>query len=64
MCVCMEFHVCMYVISLFVDINECTVYNGSNCSHSCVNTNGSYYCTCDEGYYLDDDEEECYGNML
>ena len=51
-------------IFLFVDINECTVYNGSNCSHNCVNTNSSYYCTCDEGYRLDDDGEQCHGNVL
>ncbi|XP_078611118.1 epidermal growth factor-like protein 7 isoform X1 [Branchiostoma floridae x Branchiostoma japonicum] len=33
------------------DTNECASYNGG-CSHYCVNTDGSYYCTCRTGYSL------------
>ncbi|XP_035694584.1 uncharacterized protein LOC118428591 [Branchiostoma floridae] len=33
------------------DTNECTSDNGG-CSHNCVNTDGSYYCTCRTGYRL------------
>jgi len=40
------------------DIDECTDFNG-DCEHNCTNTNGSYYCTCDEGYTLDKDGHNC-----
>ncbi|XP_006815078.1 oncoprotein-induced transcript 3 protein-like [Saccoglossus kowalevskii] len=34
------------------DLNECiTSYH--SCEHTCVNTNGSYYCDCVDGYTLD-----------
>lgn len=32
-----------------VDIDECSYKNG-RCTGGCVNTNGSYHCTCDNGY--------------
>lgn len=31
------------------DCNECNDYNGG-CAHSCINTYGSYRCTCYSGY--------------
>nr|CAE54584.1 epidermal growth factor precursor [Suberites domuncula] len=41
------------------DQNECEVLNGM-CENSCVNTNGSYYCTCTEqGYKIDTDGRNC-----
>ena len=30
-----------------MDIDECEV---SKCQHGCINTLGSYYCTCKTGY--------------
>ncbi|XP_078702848.1 uncharacterized protein LOC144928428 isoform X1 [Branchiostoma floridae x Branchiostoma belcheri] len=33
------------------DINECS-HNNGGCSHTCVNTDGSYRCTCRTGYQL------------
>ncbi|KAI8498188.1 hypothetical protein Bbelb_241320 [Branchiostoma belcheri] len=33
------------------DIDECSSNNGC-CDHNCVNTDGSYYCTCRTGYQL------------
>ncbi|XP_064595605.1 uncharacterized protein LOC135462159 isoform X2 [Liolophura sinensis] len=50
-----------------LDINECAVENG-NCTGKCVNRPGSYYCTCEQGFYLEDghtcmDVDECSGGM-
>ena len=35
------------------DINECDFSNGG-CEHRCTNTIGSFNCSCDRGYQLDD----------
>ena len=44
---------------LHIDINECN--EGSRCDQLCINTNGSYYCSCNEGYSLKDDGKSCKG---
>ena len=47
-----------YFIEYFIasiDIDECTD-NVDACNHKCVNTIGSYICTCEDGYKLDDTE--------
>ena len=44
---------------LCIDINECN--EGSNCDQLCTNTNGSYYCSCNEGYSLMDNGKSCKG---
>ena len=49
----------MYII-LFQDINECATANG-DCSQICVNTNGSYYCMCEPGYWLEPNLKNCSG---
>ena len=41
-------------IFIFVDFNECAVDNGG-CEQKCTNTDGSYDCSCNEGYSLIDD---------
>ena len=41
----------IYQSCYIVDINECLIDNG-DCQHQCVNTNGSYMCTCHDGYRL------------
>ena len=30
--------------------------------HSCINTPGNYYCTCESGYTLNNDTDICQGN--
>ena len=47
------------------DINECSA-NTHDCSYQegCQNTQGSYRCTCDVGYYLDDDQRTCKGKSI
>ena len=43
-----------------VDTVECDNGNGG-CEHNCTNTNGSYLCTCREGYRLATNGEDCEG---
>ena len=46
------------IILLLLDINECEM--GFPCGdHQCINTIGSYECSCIEGYYLSNNY--CYG---
>ena len=52
-----------FVICNFIDINECAVNNGQ-CDHNCHNTEGSYYCTCKEGYVLLTDQRGCSGENV
>ena len=41
----------------FLDINEC---NGShNCQHTCLNTKGSYVCSCYDSFILANDQYSC-----
>lgn len=40
------------------DINECLNRNGG-CSGECINTAGSYYCTCSGDLVLASDERTC-----
>ena len=42
-----------------VDINECE--EGAKCSQKCINTPGSYVCTCNPGYFLSADGHTCFG---
>ena len=39
----------MYLSYYFIDTNECMLNNGG-CSQICVNTVGSYNCSCNTGY--------------
>lgn len=41
-----------------VDINECRFGNGG-CSQDCINTRGSFRCTCSDRYYLAEDGRAC-----
>ena len=45
------------------DINECTE-NIDNCTHGCIDTEGSYYCTCPNGYELRKDNTTCVGESI
>eukprot|EP00058_Branchiostoma_floridae_P006901 XP_002592389.1 hypothetical protein BRAFLDRAFT_67254 [Branchiostoma floridae] len=40
------------------DVDECLTLNGG-CSQTCINTVGSYRCSCSEGFILDKDEHTC-----
>ena len=45
---------------LFVDIDECLSNNGG-CHHNCHNSDGSYTCSCNDGYQLNSDGHTCEG---
>ena len=44
--------------SYLIDINECSE-GVSGCSQLCVNTIGSYTCSCQDGYELSNDNQTC-----
>ena len=48
---------CLSIKYLFTDIDECA--DTSLCGHTCINTNGSFNCLCDDGYSLADDGRTC-----
>lgn len=47
----------------FPDVNECSPSNGG-CGGACVNTDGSYTCSCDAGYVLNTDKHACNGKWI
>ena len=42
-------------------MDECTNVTNNGCSDLCVNTIGSFLCTCPLGYELNSDERTCIG---
>lgn len=42
------------------DIDECTIENGG-CDFHCTNSEGSYTCSCGQGYALTPDQRTCTG---
>uniref|UniRef100_A0AAQ5Y3R9 Fibulin 2 n=1 Tax=Amphiprion ocellaris TaxID=80972 RepID=A0AAQ5Y3R9_AMPOC len=41
------------------DVDECQLYHGQLCQHTCTNIWGSYRCGCHQGYILQQDEHSC-----
>ena len=41
-----------------IDINECEL---GVCDQNCNNTNGSFTCSCEEGYNMNTDNRSCDG---
>uniref|UniRef100_A0A6Q2X8X7 Fibulin 2 n=1 Tax=Esox lucius TaxID=8010 RepID=A0A6Q2X8X7_ESOLU len=41
------------------DVDECQLYQGTLCHHTCVNTWGSFHCSCHHGYTLMQDLHTC-----
>ncbi|KAJ3621320.1 hypothetical protein MTP99_003471 [Tenebrio molitor] len=42
----------------FTDVDECAINNG-DCQHECINTVGSYKCTCHNGFTLHGNGRDC-----
>ena len=53
----------IYVIIYVSEIDECQRLL-DNCQQECINTEGSFNCSCNEGFELQDDERTCEGNKL
>ena len=51
------------VFHIYIDIDECA-QGLAGCDYNCTNTNGSYYCTCLDGYALSSDNHTCTGNGI
>ena len=50
-----------WLVSLSLpDIDECAL-DLAECGHTCANTQGSFVCSCDEGFLLDEDGKSCSG---
>ena len=63
-------YVCTYMcnlscvlISFIADIDECSLDN-DGCEHNCINTVGSFFCSCNTGYALTLDGKNCTGEWM
>ena len=53
----------LIIDALFTDTNECAINNGG-CDQLCANTQGSYWCSCNNGYVLNaTDGHTCIGKL-
>ena len=43
----------------FADVNECHPDVKGSCNHLCVNSQGSYYCKCPNGFQMYKDNKNC-----
>ena len=53
----------IFVIDYFTDIDECADNNGG-CNQTCTNSIGSYQCSCQDGYMLNEDGYNCAGEIF
>ena len=60
--VTVQYSPCAYFSHYLPDINECLISN-DNCTQTCINTAGSYECSCQTGYVLADDGINCNGEL-
>lgn len=42
-----------------IDVDECSDENLNDCSNSCHNTHGSYYCSCPHGLTMSGNRKDC-----
>ncbi len=47
-------------IKVSIDIDECAIDNDL-CGQVCVNTAGSYFCSCEDGFQLVEGSSQCEG---
>ena len=49
----------MYGKASYADIDECVTSHADFCDGTCVNTNGSFYCSCGSGFRVASDGRTC-----
>lgn len=49
---------------MYVDVDECSLFEKGGCEYKCSNYEGGYYCICLVGYWLMDDDKGCEGKFL
>ncbi len=47
----------------FLDINEC-LEGTHDCEQNCINTDGSYTCSCNPGFVINADRRGCNGEAV
>ena len=47
-----------------VDINECTIPDKLACDQICTNINGSFICSCKDGYTLAINKFDCISKLI
>ena len=52
-----------YCMVSFEDVDECAEPDQGGCEFQCSNYEGGYYCSCDVGYRLMDDDKSCEGKF-
>ena len=57
---CFVEHEQVDVFCCVLDVDECATH-ADNCEVGCVNTDGSFQCTCNEGYKLQQNGHSCEG---
>lgn len=60
MCLCCDLRMSIMIICTHVDLDEC-VQGQHPCQQRCVNTFGSFKCSCDDGYRPAHDQTSCTG---
>ena len=56
-------------LNVFIDLDECKIVPYFNvtragCSQICTNTDGSFQCSCRQGYILSKDHKTCEGKDI
>ena len=50
-------------MNFFLDTDECSVNNGG-CNQTCTNSQGSFKCSCGDGFNLASDKRMCIGMKI
>lgn len=55
----MKFVYINHTLTLILDIDECMKPGTQACSQICTNLNGTFECSCSDGYTLDSNKYDC-----
>ena len=52
----------MHLVGSTIDFDECDSAANNTCEQECINTEGSYYCACYQGYqFIEGSDTNCEG---